>query len=62
MRSKTKTNRDTKNRSHDPYLRTVPTNTEVFLGGVMTIREKPILARAMEIQKENWGEPRIFQW
>ena len=27
----------------------------------MTMREKQILARATEIQNENWGEPRIFR-
>ena len=39
-------------------LRAVPTNSEVCLHGFMW--EKQILARAMEIQKENWGEPYIF--
>ena len=35
-------------------LRTVPTNTEVFLHGFnMTTREKQILAKAIGIQKEN---------
>ena len=36
-------------------LRMVPTNKEVFLCGFMTMREKQILGRAIEIQKENWG-------
>ena len=36
-------------------LRTVPTNKEVFWGWLMTMRGKQILARAIEIQKENWG-------
>ena len=39
---------------------TVPKNTEVFFARFMTMREKQILARAIEIQKENWGEPRSF--
>ena len=33
----------------------VPTNTEVFFSRFMTMREKQILARDIEIQKENWG-------
>ena len=37
-------------------LRAVPTNTEVFFSvRFMTMREKQILARAIGIQKENWG-------
>ena len=36
------------------------TNTEVFLRGLWLWGEKQILARAIEIQKENWGQPRIF--
>ena len=36
-------------------LRMVPTNTKVFLRGFMTLLEKQILARAIGIQKENWG-------
>ena len=40
-------------------LRTVPTNKEVFLCG-LSMGEKQILARAIEIQKENWGQPCIF--
>ena len=46
---------------HLRRLRTVPTTKEVFFARLMTMREKQILARAIGIQKENWGEPRIFQ-
>ena len=43
-----------------PRLRTVPTNSKVFLRGLLTVREKQILTSVIEIQKENWGYPRIF--
>ena len=36
-------------------LRLVPSNTEIFFVQFVTMREKQILARAIEIQKENWG-------
>ena len=36
-------------------LKTVPTNTEVFFAQFMTVREKQFLARAIGIQRENWG-------
>ena len=36
-------------------LRTVPTNSKVFLHGLLNIREKQILTSVIEIQKENWG-------
>ena len=36
-------------------LRTVPTNSKVFLRGLLTMREKQILTSVIEIQKENWG-------
>ena len=36
-------------------LRTVPTNSEVFLRGLLNVREKQILTSVIEIQKENWG-------
>ena len=36
-------------------LRTVPTSKEVFFARLMTMREKQILSRAIEIQKENFG-------
>ena len=39
----------------DGDLRTVPTNTEVFFLRSLTMWEKQILARAVGIQKENWG-------
>ena len=42
-------------------LRTVPINTEVFFAWFMTMREKKILARAMEIQKENGGNHAFFR-
>ena len=35
------------------FLRNLPTNTNMW--------KRQILARAIRIQKENWGEPRIFQ-
>ena len=39
------------------WLRAVPTNKEVFLFGFLflTMRGKQIIARAIEIQRENWG-------
>ena len=36
-------------------LRAVPTNSKVFLHGLLNIREKQILTSVIEIQKENWG-------
>lgn len=36
-------------------LRMMPVNTAVFLRSFMTMLEKQILARAVGIQKENWG-------
>ena len=36
-------------------LRTVPTNSEVFLRGLLNVRGKQILTSVIEIQKENWG-------
>ena len=33
---------------------TVPTNSKVFLRGLLNMREKQILASVIEIQKENW--------
>ena len=36
-------------------LRTVPTNSKVFLRGLPNLREKQILTSVIEIQKENWG-------
>ena len=36
-------------------LRKVPTNSKVFLRGLLTMREKQILTSVIEIQKENWG-------
>ena len=36
-------------------LRTVPTNSKVFLRGLLNMREKQILTSVIEIQKENWG-------
>ena len=37
----------------------VPTDREVFLRD-LSLWEKQILVVAIEIQKENWGKPRIF--
>ena len=37
------------------------TNTTVFLLGLCLCGKKELLARAVRIQKENWGKPRIFQ-
>ena len=37
------------------FLRTVPTNSKVFLRGLLNMREEQILASVIEIQKENWG-------
>ena len=36
-------------------LRTVPTNTELIFAPFMTILGKQNLARAVGIQKKNWG-------
>ena len=36
-------------------LRTVPTNSEVFLRSLLNMREKQILTSVIEIQQENWG-------
>ena len=36
-------------------LRTVPTNSKVFLRGLLNMWEKQILTSDIEIQKENWG-------
>ena len=36
-------------------LRTVPTNSKVFLRGSLNMREKQILTSVIEIRKENWG-------
>ena len=36
------------------WLRTVPTNSEVFLRGFMNMWEKQISASVIKIQKENW--------
>ena len=36
-------------------LRTVPTNSKVFLRSCMDMREKQISTSVIEIQKENWG-------
>ena len=33
----------------------VPTNSKVFLGGLLNTREKQILPSVIEIQKENCG-------
>ena len=40
---------------HKYHLRTVPTNSKVFLRGLLNMREKQILTSVIEIQKENWG-------
>ena len=37
------------------YLATVPTDSKVFLRGLLTMREKQMLTSVIEIQKENWG-------
>ena len=42
-------------------LRTVPTNSMIFLHGLLNMREKQMLKSVIAIQKENWGYPRIFQ-
>ena len=44
---------DNVNRSS--ILRLVPTNSKVFLCGLLNMREKQILTSVIEIQKENWG-------
>ena len=36
-------------------LRTVPTDSQVFLRGLLNMREKQIITSVIEIQKENWG-------
>ena len=35
-------------------LRTVPTNSKVFLRGLLNMREKQMLTSVIEIQKQNW--------
>ena len=42
-------------------IRTVPTNWKVFLPGLLNMREKQILTSVIAIQKEHYGEPRIFR-
>ena len=42
-------------------LRTVPTNSNVFLCGLLTMRKKQILTSVIEIQKENWGNYAFFE-
>ena len=42
-------------------LRTVPTNSKVFLRGFMNMRENQISTSVIKIQKENWGSPGIFR-
>ena len=42
-------------RAHMLTLRTVPTNSKLFLRGLLTMREKQILTSLIEIQKQNWG-------
>ena len=37
-------------------LRTVPTNSKVFLRGFLTIREKQILTSAIEIQTSHFSK------
>ena len=39
------------NRSIRRWLRTVPTNSKVFLRGLLNMREKQILTSVIEIQK-----------
>ena len=39
----------------DVNLRTVPTNSKVFLRGLLNMWEEQILTSVIEIQKENWG-------
>ena len=41
--------------SHEMLLRTVPTNSKVFLRGFMNMREKQISTSVIKIQKGNWG-------
>ena len=36
-------------------LRTVLTNSKVFLCGLLNMQEKLILTSVIEMQKENWG-------
>ena len=36
-------------------LMTVPTNSKVFLRGLLNMQEKQILTSVIEIQKEKWG-------
>ena len=42
-------------------LRTVPTNSMVFLRGLLNMREKQILTSVIEIQKENWDNHAFFE-
>ena len=43
-------------------VRMVLPNTRVFLCDFMTLQENQILARAIEIQKENWEKPQFFSY
>ena len=42
-------------------LRTVPTNSKIFLHGLLNMQEKQILTSVIEIQKENWGNHAFFE-
>ena len=42
------------------WLKTVPTNSKVFLRGLLNTREKQILTNVIEIPK-TLGVPRIFR-
>ena len=39
----------------DDWLRTVPTNSKVFLHGLLNMQEKQILTSVIKIQKKIWG-------
>ena len=47
--------------SPNTTLRTVPTNSKVFLRGLLNIREKQILTSVIEIQKEIGGNHALFE-
>ena len=47
--------------SPNTTLRTVPTNSKVFLRGLLNMREKQVLTSVIEIQKEIGGNHAFFE-
>ena len=50
-----------RSRSRRLCLRTVPTNSKVFLRGLLDMREKQILTSVIEIQKKIGGNHAYFE-